>query len=149
MLIDFPTPTNRTEVRLFSGLIQQFELFCPWLSKWLLPLRSLLSSNVVFVWEQPQEEAFKRIINELSSPRLLANFDGTSPLRLETYAAQSKGLAFALWQQQSGGVWRLLQCCSRRVTPTKGRYSAIEIELLAVVWAVKKARLFLACAEFE
>ena len=92
-------------MRSFSGLVQQFESFCPQLAEWLSPLRSLLSSNAAFVWEHPQEAAFKWIIEELSSPRILANFDGVSPLRLETDAAQSKGLAFALWQQQSDGVW--------------------------------------------
>ena len=42
-----------------------------------------------------------------------------------------------------------MQCASRHVTETEARYSATEIELLAVVWAVHKARLFLAGAEFE
>ena len=32
---------------------------------------------------------------------------------------------------------------------TESRYSATEIELLAVVWAVKKAHLFLAGSDFE
>ena len=55
----------------------------------------------------------------------------------------------ALWQQQPDGQWRLLQCGSRHITDTESRYSATEIELLAVVWAVQKARLFLAGSDFE
>ncbi|XP_065180051.1 uncharacterized protein K02A2.6-like [Sycon ciliatum] len=55
----------------------------------------------------------------------------------------------ALWQQQVDGRWRLVRCASRHVTETEARYSATEIELLAVVWAVHKARLFLAGADFE
>ena len=42
-----------------------------------------------------------------------------------------------------------MQCASRHVTETEARYSATEIELLAVVWAVHKARLFLAGADFQ
>ena len=80
---------------------------------------------------------------------MLANFDGSSPLRLETDAAQSKGLGMALWQQSSSGEWRLLQCASRHITDTEARYSATEIELLAVVWAGKKAHLFIAGADVE
>ena len=80
---------------------------------------------------------------------MLANFDGSSPLRLETDAAQAKGLGMALWQQSSSGEWRLLQCASRHITDTEARYSATEIELLAVVWAAKKAHLFIAGADVE
>ena len=80
---------------------------------------------------------------------MLANFDGSSPLRLETDAAQSKGLGMAPWQQSSTGGWRWLQCASRHITGTEARYSATEIELLAVVWAAKKAHLFIAGADVE
>ena len=55
----------------------------------------------------------------------------------------------ALWQQSSTGEWRLLQCASRHITDTEARYSATEIELLAVVWAAKKAHLFIAGADVE
>ena len=103
----------------------------------------------MFVWETPHQQAFESTIRELTNPRILAHFNGTSPLRLETDAAQSRGLGMALWQQEPAGEWRLLQCGSRHVTPTEARYSATEIELLAVVWAVQKAHLFLAGAQFE
>ena len=55
----------------------------------------------------------------------------------------------AFWQQVDDGTWRLLQCGSRRVTSAKSRYSATEIELLPVVWAIKKANTFLAGTSFE
>ena len=55
----------------------------------------------------------------------------------------------ALWQHEPTGEWRKIQCFSRHITPTESRPSATEIELLAIVWAVKKAHLYLACAELE
>ena len=82
-------------------------------------------------------------------PRILANYKPGLPLQLETDAAQSKGLGMALWQQQPSGEWRILQCGSRHVTPAESRYSATEVELLAVMWAVHKAHLYLADADFE
>ena len=66
------------------------------------------------------------------------------PLRLETDAAQSKGLGMALWQQQPSGDWRLLQCGYCHVTAAESRYSTTEVELLA-----KKAHLYLAGSDFE
>ena len=128
---------------------QQFESFVPALADSLAPLQALLSHNSPFVWEQPHQDAFQRTIDELTKPRVLANFNPTAVLRLETDAAQSRGLGMALWQKETTGEWRLLQCASRRTTPAETRYSATEIEVLAVTWAVKKARLFLAGADFE
>ena len=55
----------------------------------------------------------------------------------------------ALLQKQPSSEWRILQCGSRHVTPAESRYSATEIELVAVVWSVHKAHLYLAGADFE
>lgn len=70
-------------------------------------------------------------------------------LRLETDVAQTKGLGYALWQQEPNGTWRLLRCGSRAMTPTESRYSVTKVELLAVVWAVKKLKLYLRGSPFE
>ena len=151
-LTEFPTPQNRTDVRSFCGLAQQFEAFTPWLTEILAPIRCLLSPKAEFVWESVHQKAFESAIRELTSPRVLATYDGQSRLRLETDAAQSTGLGMALWQEHidsNGTSWRLLQCSSRSTSEAETRYSATEIELLAVVWACKKASLFLSENEFE
>ena len=87
-----------------------------------------------------------------AEPRITVDLTGLNKYvehRLETDAAQSKGLGMALWQQQPSREWQILQHCSRHVTPAQSRYSATELELLAVMWAVHKAHLYLACADFE
>ena len=68
---------------------------------------------------------------------------------LETDAAQSRGFGYALWQQEPNKKWKLLQCGSRCLAPAESRYSATEVELLAVTWAVKKCKLFLRGAKFD
>ena len=151
-LTEFPTPQNRTDVRSFCGLAQQFEAFTPWLTEVLAPIRCLLSPKAEFVWESVHQKAFESAIRELTSPRVLATYDGQSRLRLETDAAQSTELGMALWQEHTdsnGTSWRLLQCSSRSTSEAETRYSATEIELLAVVWACKKASLFLFGNDFE
>ena len=104
-------------------------------------------------WCDPKLGEFTGVTGDFWScihhPRVLASFDPGKPLRLETDAAQSRGLGMALWLQDSDGSWRLLQCGSRSVTSAESCYSATEIELLAVVWAIKKANTFLAGTPFE
>ena len=72
-LTKFPTPLNKTDVRSFCGLAQQFEPFTPQLSELLEPLRPLTCSSSTFVWEEPHQRAFDRTIQELSDQRVLAN----------------------------------------------------------------------------
>ncbi|UYV81614.1 hypothetical protein LAZ67_20001709 [Cordylochernes scorpioides] len=148
-LKNFPIPTNKTDVRSFNGLVQQFEAFSHHLTELSAPIRSLLSAKAAFVWENPHQRAFDAVIQELCSSRILAQFSPGQPLRLETDAAQTQGLGYALYQQQPDSQWRLLQVGSRNVTPAESRYSATEIELLAVVWAAKKCKLFLMGSHFE
>lgn len=132
------------------GLINQFDAFATELAEYSKPIRELLCKKSEFIWNDIRQVAFKKIISTLISPRVLAQYNPNAMLRLETDAAQSKGLGFALWQKYSGEEsWRLLQCGSRSTTPAESRYSATEIELQAVVWAMRKCHLFLMGKPFK
>ena len=39
--------------------------------------------------------------------------------------------------------WRMVSCGSRYITDTEKRYSMVELEILAAVWAMKKCRVYL------
>ena len=45
-------------------------------------------------------------------------------------------------------AWHILQCGSRYLSDAETRYAVIELEILGVVWAVRKCHLFLAGAPF-
>ena len=56
-----------------------------------------------------------------------------------------QGFGFILQQQQSNGTtWNLIQAGSYFLTDIELRYATIELEMLAVCWAVIKCNLFLA-----
>ena len=61
-LQNFPVPTNRTDVRSFCGLVQQFESFTRRLTELLSPIRALLSPKLEFLWDQPHQEVFASIL---------------------------------------------------------------------------------------
>ena len=67
---------------------------------------------------------------------------------METDASALKGLGFVLWQRH-GEQWRLVQCGSRNLSDAETRYAVIELEMLAVVWALHKCRLYLCGTKFE
>eukprot|EP00094_Tigriopus_californicus_P013828 TCALIF_13383-PA protein Name:"Similar to TY3B-I Transposon Ty3-I Gag-Pol polyprotein (Saccharomyces cerevisiae (strain ATCC 204508 / S288c))" AED:0.35 eAED:0.35 QI:0/0/0/1/1/1/3/0/263 len=108
---EFPVPTNKVDVRSFCGLVQQFEAFSAEIAELATPLRSMLSPKVNFIWEGHQQKSFERLFEVLTSSRVLAQFRRGARLRLETDAAQTRGLGFALWQEEEDSKsWRLLQC---------------------------------------
>ena len=138
----FPRPTNITELRSFMGMVVQLADFSSEISATAGPLRPLLRTDVPFVWTDDHEKSFESVKKALVSPPILATFDPTAETMLQTDASKKNGFGFALLQRQDG-QWRLIQAGSRFLTDTESRYSIIEMELCAVVWATKKCRLYL------
>ena len=136
---NFPTPTNRTD---FFGLVNQLSSSTPTVMSLLSPLRSLLSTKNEFLWSATHTEAFHLAKQALSSAPTLSFFDSTKPTRLCTDASR-RGLGFIL-QQKTDDQWYLVQAGSRFLSNSESRYAIIELEMLALAWAIVKSRLFLA-----
>ena len=95
-----------------------------------------------FLWSAALSDAFESVKQALTSPPTLSFFDPARSTRLCTDASR-QGLGFVL-QQRSGEVWVLVQAGSRFLSDAESRYAIIELEMLAISWAVSKCRLFLA-----
>ena len=108
----------------------------------LLPLRPLLSTKNEFAWTSVHDTAFSAAKQALSTAPILSYFDLNKPTRLCTDASY-QGLGFVL-QQKSNDSWKLIQAGSRFLSDTESKYAIIELELLAVSWAITKCHIFLA-----
>ena len=144
-IANFPTPTSRTDLRSFCGLVNQLASSTNSVSNVLAPLRPLLSSRNDFLWTPVHDEAFLKAKQALTTAPTLAYFDPTKDTRLYTDASRL-GLGFLLMQksQQNESEWKLVQAGSRFLTDAETRYAVIELECLAVTWAIKKCHIFLA-----
>lgn len=80
---------------------------------------------------------------EKSLSRMLLRHSAT----LKTDASK-KGVAGILYQQQNGG-WKMVACCSRRLTPAETNYGMTDLEGLAVIHSLEKFRHYLLGREFE
>ncbi len=139
----FPKPTNITDLRSFLGLVEQLAGFSSEVSATMQPLRPLLRPKNEFHWAPEHDRAFEATKKVLSSPPVLTAFDPARPTVLQTDASRTRGLGYALLQQDGEGHWRLIEAGSRFITETEARYAMVELELLAVRWAMKKAHIFL------
>lgn len=80
-------PANITYLRSFMGLVNQLSEFTPDIAAAAQPLRPLLSLKRSFTWTPDHYEAFHRIKSLLLQPPVLAHFDPTLPVTLQTDAS--------------------------------------------------------------
>ena len=138
----FPKPTNRTDLHSFFGLVNQLSSSINTVATLLTPLRPLLSTKNDFLWSDNHEKAFTAAKDALTAVPILSFFDPNRPTRLCTDASR-QGLGIVLQQQSNDITWNLIQAGSRFLTGTESRYAVIELEMLAVCWAIQKCKLFL------
>ena len=89
------------------------------------------------MWDNSHDESFEAIKQELSKPTVLALYD----LEVTTKVCADPstfGLGAVLLQQQQESEWKPVAFASRTMSETEQRYSQIEKEALALVWACKK-----------
>ena len=141
-IANFSTPANRTDLRSFIGLVNQLSTSTSTVANLLSPLRPLLRTKNEFTWSDEFETVFQTIKASLISAPTLSYFDLSKPTRLCTDASR-RGLGFVL-QQKTGDTWSLIQAGSRFLSDAETRYAVIELELLAVSWAISKCHVFLA-----
>ena len=142
-ITDFPKPANITDVRSFMGLVNQLGDFSPNIAEAAEPLRALMSPRRTFIWTPDHDVAFERVKKALSRPPVLAHFDPSLKVVLQTDASRLYGVGYALLQEHPDGTLRLIQCGSRFLADAESRYSTIELEMVAVVWGMIKCRFYL------
>jgi hypothetical protein len=145
-LKEFPRPQNIHELRSFLGLAQQLAGFIPDLAHASEPLPHLLKKEHKYTWTIYLQEAFDAVVKILTCDLLLINFDPSKPTILLTDASILKGLGFALVHTEvvnGKERIRLVPPGSRSLNPAEKSYAVVEMEALAIKYAVKKCRYYL------
>ena len=127
----FETPRK---VRSFLGLIMWYKAFIPHISTIAAPLFPLTSPNRKIKWTQEATEAVKALkLAVLTAPTLI-RFNRDLPIRITTDASLV-GIG-AVLEQLETMVWKPVAFWSRKLKDAETRYSATDVEWLAVVEAV-------------
>lgn len=129
---EMPRPTDVAGVQRLLGMSQYLAKFLPHLSDLTKPLRELTHKEVEWVWDQPQERAFKQLQEAITSTPVLRYYNLAEDATIQCDASQA-GLGAALMQ---GG--QPVAYASRALTEPETRYAQIEKELLAIVFACNK-----------
>lgn len=127
------TPADAEEVRRFLGHINYLAKFIPDLSAESEPLRRLVNlPKSEFCWGEDQIRAFQKLKEIVTSDRILKYFNPNKQIIIQTDAS-TVGLGAALMQE---GLPVLF--ASRSLTKCEQNYAPLELECLAIVFAMNK-----------
>ena len=145
-ILKMAPPQTKKSVQEFLGLVNFYRDFCPGLAQKAIPLYELLKKDAIFAWKEIQNDAFNDIKKMLTTSPLLHIAKRGRPFTLSTDAsAHSLG---AVLSQISDEHEFPIAYASRTLSEAESRYSVIEKELLAIVFAVKRFRAYLLGVKF-
>ena len=137
-----PPPKNLHQLRSLQGQITFIRRFISNLSGRCQLFTKLLKKNTPFKWDKECQEGFESIKKYLLNPPILAAPIPGKPLILYTTALE-ESLGALLAQHNEEGKENALYYISRRLVGAEMRYSPIEKQYLALIFAVQKLRHYL------
>jgi hypothetical protein len=131
-VMNWKPPTTVRQIRSFLGLAGYYRRFIPDFSRIAKPMTELLKKGVKYEWSQKCEDAFHTLRQHLTTAPVLAQPDNnTKPF--EVYCdASGTGLGCVLMQDN-----RVIAYASRALRPHEQNYPSHDLELAAVVHALK------------
>ncbi|GJS20235.1 putative reverse transcriptase domain-containing protein [Tanacetum coccineum] len=133
----WPRPTTVTEVRSFLGLAGYYRRFVEGFSRLALPLTQLMRKGEKFVWTDERQESFEELKRRLVSAPILTLPSGSGGFQIYSDASK-KGLGYVLIQHR-----KVIAYASRQLKPYEVNYLTHDLELAAVVFALKIWRHYL------
>nr|AAM01170.2 Putative retroelement [Oryza sativa Japonica Group]ABB46922.1 retrotransposon protein, putative, Ty3-gypsy subclass [Oryza sativa Japonica Group] len=134
---DWKQPKTVTQIRSFLGLAGYYRRFIENFSKIARPMTQLLKKEEKFVWSPQCEKAFQTLKEKLVSSPVLILPDTRKDFVVYCDASR-QGLGCVL--MQDGHV---VAYASRQLRPHEGNYPTHDLELAAVVHALKIWRHYL------
>lgn len=134
---EWPTPKRATDIRSFLGLAGYYRRFVKDFSIIARPMTNLMKKENKFLWSQECEEAFQTLKEKLTTAPVLALPDDSG--QFEVYSDASRyGLGCVLMQNR-----KVIAYASRQLKPYEVNYPTHDLELAAIVFALKIWRHYL------
>ena len=127
------------EIRSFLGLVGYYKRFIKDFSKLAGPLTDLTKKNGRFMWDARCEASFRELKKRLTMASILVLPNGVDGFTVHTDASR-EGLECVLMQNQN-----VISFASSKLKPHKQNYPTHDLELAAVIFALKKWRHYLYC----
>ncbi|KAL0561751.1 hypothetical protein IC582_002192 [Cucumis melo] len=136
-ITSWPRPSTISEIRSFLGLVDYYRRFVEDFSRIASPWTQLTRKGTPFVWSPACESSFQELKQKLVSAPVLTVPDGSGSFVIYSDASK-KGLGCVLMQQD-----RVVAYASRQLKSHEQNYPTHDLELAAVVFALKIWRHYL------
>nr|GFA03549.1 putative reverse transcriptase domain-containing protein [Tanacetum cinerariifolium] len=134
---NWASPTTSTEIRQFLGLTGYYRRFIKDFAKIAKSLTLLTQKDKKFVWGEDQEMAFQILKHKLCEASILALPEGNDDFVVYCDAS-IQCLGAVLMQRE-----KVIAYASRQLKPHEENYTTHDLELRAVVFALKILRHYL------
>ncbi|XP_070180343.1 uncharacterized protein [Littorina saxatilis] len=141
-------PETKKQVRAIIGLISYYRRYVPKFSDLVSPLTNLTKGKLPnkVKWDEKCQVALEKIQEILSEHPVIVLPDFQKPFTVRTDASNI-GIGAVLLQERDGR-FHPVTYASRKLLDREQRYSTVERECLAIVWAVDKFSRYLYGQEF-
>ena len=151
---EMPMPQNVSQLKSLLGALSYYRRQFPKMATRTRPLNSLLRKGVKFEFTPHHERIVRKILEELSTPNVLAFPDFEAAIsesrKFRLVAdASADGLGVVIEQQQPDGSIRPLRYLSRPTLDNERKWNISELECATIVWAIKRNRQIFYGIPFE
>jgi hypothetical protein len=140
-ILNYPAPRNVRQLRQFLGTCNFHSRFVIGYANYIAPLTPLLQQGGKWKWTQESQDAFLKLRRSFARSIHLVHPREELPYAIYTDASKL-GISSILTQVDESGETLIVSTASRVLSPVERRYSTCEQELLAVVYAFQKFRIY-------
>ena len=145
---NFPTPEKIQTVQSLVGLCLYFRRFIKDFSIIAKPLYDLLRKDKKFIFGEKELDCFLILKEKLLHSPVLAICDYKHETELHCDAS-SVGFGAVLMQKKDDGKSHPIFFFSKRTTETESKYHSFELETLAIIYALRRFRIYLQGRQFK
>ncbi|XP_073314733.1 uncharacterized protein [Primulina huaijiensis] len=130
-VLNWARPTNIPEIRSFMGLAGYYRRFIEGFYQIARPITQLTKKDARFIWSDECEKSFLTLKEKLTTAPVLALPSGSGGFVVCTDES-SRGLGCVLMQHE-----KVIAYASRQLKTHESRYPVHDLELAAIVFALK------------
>ncbi len=147
-VLNFPTPTNVSEVRQFIGMAGWYRRFIRDFASLSAPITDLTKNpKQKFAWSQDASTSFIKLKTALVSAPVLRN-----PDFMKEFTVQADSSDYGIGAVLTQGVGEeeyVVAYFSQKLNPRQRRYTVTEKECLAVLASIEKFRCYIEGVHFK
>lgn len=144
---DYPITKTTKQLNSFLGLCAYFRKFIQSFSHIAKPLYDLLRKDK-FIFDDDCRNAFETLKEKLSTAPLLSIYNPKRTTELHCDAS-SHGFGAALMQKQDDAKFHPVAYFSQKATTAEAKYHSFELETLAIIYALRRFRVYLEGISFK